>query len=186
VWIVYREGSAVGPGALRLTPTRQQEIERLFRDHGKGIGGYVFARVGDAELAEEITARVFLQVVRAYAQLRGPPLPWLWSIVRTELARHFRRPMTSRPLDESLQDTKLLPGDEAERSESSALLAMALKRLEESDRELVGMKFFLRMKNNDIAAAMGLTASNVGVRLFRAIQQLRGLMSQAVCKGESH
>jgi RNA polymerase sigma-70 factor (ECF subfamily) len=168
-----------------LTPTRQQEIERLFRDHGKGIGGYVFARVGDAELAEEITARVFLQVVRAYGQLRGPPLPWLWSIVRTELARHFRGSMTSRPLDESLQDTKLLPGDEIERAESSVLLAMALKRLDESDRELIGMKFFLRMKNNDIAAATGISATNVGVRLFRAIRQLRELMAQPACKGES-
>lgn len=161
-----------------MNPTRQQEIERLFRDHGKGIGGYVFARVGDAELAEEITARVFLQVVRSFDQLRGQPLPWMWKIVRNELARHFRRPMASRPLDEALQDTKLLPGDEMERVESSRLLAIALQRLDETDRELVGMKFYLRMKNNDIATATGLSASNVGVRLYRAIQQLRGLMME--------
>lgn len=165
-----------------MTLGRQQEIERLFREHGKGVGGYVFARIGDAELAEEITARVFLQVVRAFDQLRGPPLPWLWSIVRNELARHFRKPAILRSLDEALLDTKLLPDDEAERKEHSLLLKAAIDRLDEVDRELIGMKFFLHMHNRDIALALGLTASNVGVRLFRALGQLRGLMEQPAKK----
>ena len=167
---------------MSLTPRQQQEIERLFREYGKGVGGYVFARVGDAELAEEITARVFLQVVRAYSQLRGPPLPWLWSIVRSELARHFRGPARQRPLDEALQDTKLLPGDEAERKESSLHLRAALERLDEVDRELIGMKFFLRMNNREIADATGITPTNVGVRVFRAIRQLRAWMEQPARK----
>lgn len=164
-----------------MTSSHQQEIERLFREYGKGVGGYVLARVGDAELAEEITSRVFLQVVRHFDQRRGPPAPWLWGIVRNELARHFRAPLRRSSLDESLQDTKLLPSEELERREFSALLTTALERLDETDRELIGMKFFLRMGNQEIAAATGLTPSNVGVRLFRTIQRLRGLMEQADC-----
>jgi RNA polymerase sigma factor (sigma-70 family) len=161
-----------------LTSSRQQEIERLFREYGKGVGGYVLARVGDAELAEEVTARVFLQVVRHYDQRRGPAGPWLWGIVRNELARHFRQARPARPLDESLADTKLLPGEELERREFADLLRAALDRLDEADRDLVGLKFFLRMGNLEIAAATGLTATNVGVRLFRTLQRLRGLMEQ--------
>ena len=45
-------------------------MERLFRQYGRGVGGYLLARTGDPELAEEITARVFLTVVRRYYGLR--------------------------------------------------------------------------------------------------------------------
>ena len=169
---------------MPLTPTGQQEIERLFREHGKGIGGYICARVGDAELAEEITARVFLQVVRAHDQLRGPPLPWLWSIVRNELARHFRRPQIQRPLDEAMQDTKVLPADELTQREASRQLTEALAQLTEDDRQIVGMKFFSRMSNLEIADATGMTATNVGVRIFRALERLRNLMHVAVHRAD--
>jgi RNA polymerase sigma-70 factor (ECF subfamily) len=173
---MFRDTTDYTPRAEPLSSNRQQKIERLFRDFGKGVGSYVLARVGDPELAEEITARVFLQVVRHYDQLRGSAVAWLWSIVRNELARHFRAPRVRQPLDESLLDTKLLPGDELERRELAALLQTGLAALDESERDLIGMKFFLRMGNRDIAAATGLTATNVGVRLFRALQRLRGLM----------
>ena len=74
-----------------MTGDQRGEIEWLFRQYGKGVGSYLLARVGDPELAEEITARVFLAVVRHYAQRRGSAVAWLWAIVRSELARHYRR-----------------------------------------------------------------------------------------------
>jgi RNA polymerase sigma-70 factor (ECF subfamily) len=159
-----------------LTPARQQEIERLFREYGKGVGSYALARVGDPELAEEITARVFLQVVRNFEQLRGPAAPWLWTIVRTELAKHFRSPRIHRPLDELPPDGEGDPVAELERRETAGRLQKALADLSEVDQQLIGMRFFLNQSNVDIAAALGLTPSNVGVRLYRALRQLRGLM----------
>jgi RNA polymerase sigma-70 factor (ECF subfamily) len=84
-------------------------------------------------------------------------------------------------LDDSILDTKLLPGEELERREFEGLLRASLDQLDEGERELIGMKFFLRMANHEIAAATGLTASNVGVRLFRAVKRLRGLMEGSNC-----
>ena len=65
----------------------RDDIEQLFRRYGRGVGSYVLTRVGDPELAEEITARVFLTVVRRFDQVRGREAAWLWAIVRSELAR---------------------------------------------------------------------------------------------------
>src|SRR5690349_7950637 len=63
---------------------RRAQVESLFRQYGRGVGSYVLARVGDADLAETITSNVFLIVVRRIDQCRGSASAWLWSIVRSE------------------------------------------------------------------------------------------------------
>jgi RNA polymerase sigma-70 factor (ECF subfamily) len=162
-----------------LSSSREQEIERLFREYGKGVGSYALARLGDPELAEEISSRVFLQVVRCFHQRRGPTAAWLWAIVRNELARHFRSPLKRKPLDDSIVDGNPLPPEEIERREKAENLREALDALDEVDRELIGMKFYMQMSNQDIGVATGLSASNVGVRLYRALQRLRGLITRS-------
>jgi RNA polymerase sigma-70 factor, ECF subfamily len=155
---------------------RQREIEELFRAHGKGVGGYVLARVGDPELAEEITSRVFLTVVRRFHQQRGSVLGWLWAIVRSELARHFRGRQPQEAPSASLPASQELPPEELARRELHECLQAALGKLSEEQRQLVGLKFFLGLRNQEIAAATGLTPSNVGVKLHRALAELRELL----------
>jgi DNA-directed RNA polymerase specialized sigma24 family protein len=72
-----------------LDEDRRQKVEVLYRRYGKGVASFVLARVGDPHVAESITAGVFLLVVRRFEQCRGSPIAWLWSIVRTEVARYF-------------------------------------------------------------------------------------------------
>jgi RNA polymerase sigma-70 factor, ECF subfamily len=151
----------------------RDEVERLFRRYGKGVGSYVLTRVGDPELAEEITARVFLIVVRRYAQVRGSEAAWLWAVVRSELARHYRGLRPHRPPSDEIADQAASPDEALLRRESHERLSSALDRLPEPQQRLVYLKFFLGMRNLDIAAACGLTPSNVGVVLHRALKQLR-------------
>jgi RNA polymerase sigma-70 factor (ECF subfamily) len=152
------------------------EIERLFRAHGSGVGSYLLARVGDPELAEELTARVFLAVVRGYHQLHGSAVGWLWTIVRTELARHFREHRAQAPPPEDLPAPLELPPEQLARRELHASLRAALGKLSQEQQQLVGLKFFLGLGNQQIAAATGLSASNVGVKLHRALKELRDLL----------
>ncbi|HYT88825.1 MAG TPA: sigma-70 family RNA polymerase sigma factor [Gemmataceae bacterium] len=155
----------------------RREIEQLFRAHGKGVGSYVLARVGDPELAEEITSRVFLTVVRCYHQQRGSVLGWLWAIVRSEVARYFRdrRPQISP--SEDLPAPLELPPDELARRELHDCLRTAMGKLSEEQQQLLGLKFFLNLRNQEIAEATGLTPSNVGVKLHRALRELRELLN---------
>jgi RNA polymerase sigma-70 factor (ECF subfamily) len=156
---------------------RRERIETLFRTYARGVGGYVLARVGNAELAEAITSRVFLIVVRSIEQCKTSPASWLWSIVRSELARHFRDRKDHAALDESLPDPAAEPPERASQREMQARTREALARLSEEHQRLVYMKFFQGMANKEIAAATGLTASNVGVLIHRALKQLRGYLA---------
>ena len=158
-----------------MTGDRHQEIERLFHQYGKGVGGYLLACTGDPELAEEITARVFLTVVRRLDQLRGPAPPWLWAIVRNELARHYRGRRPS-PLDGETPAAGPSPVEQMERLQMQELLHSALDRLPADLHEIVYMKFFLKLRHAEIAEALGLTPTNVGVKVHRTLKELRRLM----------
>jgi RNA polymerase sigma-70 factor (ECF subfamily) len=65
------------------------------------------------------------------------------------------------------------PEDEAMRHSDGARLAALLQRLPERERELLAMKFGAEMTNRAIATATGLTESNVGTIVHRAVQTLR-------------
>jgi RNA polymerase sigma-70 factor (ECF subfamily) len=155
---------------------RRQQIETLFRTHARGVGSYLYTRVGDPELAEAITSRVVLIVVRNFDQCTGSRTSWLWSIVRSELARHFRDRKQHSAIDESVPDRSVEPIEQVAAVEMQARLRSAIERLSDEQQEVVFMKFFQQMPNHEIAAATGLGASNVGVIVHRAIKALRAMM----------
>jgi RNA polymerase sigma-70 factor (ECF subfamily) len=161
-----------------LDDDRRQKIEGLYRRYGKGVGSFVLARVGDPHVAESIAAGVFLLVVRRFDQCRGSPVAWLWSIVRTEVARYFRDRRELAPLEVEPTDDSADPGRLAERTEIDARMGSAVQRLSDEQQTLVYMKFFLDMPNTEIAQELGMTPSNVGVVVHRAVKRLRELMTQ--------
>lgn len=161
-----------------MNAQQRDVIERLYRDHARGVGRYVLARVGDAELAELIVSRVYERVVDRIGQCRGEPAAWLWAIARTELALHYRTRRRHSEVNEEIADGCATPAEHAEGREMTARIGKVMEMLPERERELIEMKFFRDMPNVEVAAATGLSASNVGVLVHRAIRRLRELMGQ--------
>ncbi len=153
----------------------RKKIEELFHRYGAGVSRYVLLRVGSPELAEEITARVFLNVVRNFQQQNGAVVGWLWAIIRSELSRHFRQHShLAYPAD--LASSLPTPSELLERQERDELLHAALKQLSDDAQQILSLKFFLDVSNVEIAQTLGLTPSNVGVKLHRALRELRELL----------
>ena len=162
-----------------MTEDERRAVEGLFARYSEGVGSFLLARVGDAELAEEITARVFHTVVRKFAQCRRSPAAWLWAIVRTALAEHFRRRRPHEPADPQLPDGAAGPDEQAERLEMQRRTRAALAKLPEDTQKIIYMKFYQDMRNVEIAKATGLTPSNVGVLVHRSLKRLRALIESA-------
>jgi RNA polymerase sigma-70 factor (ECF subfamily) len=162
-----------------------QKMEELFRRYGSGVSRYVLLRVGSSELAEEITARVFLSAVRNFHQQNGSVVGWLWAIIRTELSRHFRQ-HSHQAYPADLASTAGSPSEQLERRERDEILHAALKQLPEDVQEIVSLKFFLGVSNLEIAQATGLTPSNVGVKLHRTLKELRARLQKPLAMESSH
>ncbi|HET6247684.1 MAG TPA: sigma-70 family RNA polymerase sigma factor [Tepidisphaeraceae bacterium] len=168
-----------------LPAERATQVEELFRQYGRGVGSYIMARVGNADVAETITSNVFMIVVRRIEQCRSSPAAWLWSIVRSELARHFRQHRPTVELDERLCDPALSPPEVAARNEMQERMRIAIHKLGEEQQRIIYLKFFLDVPNTEIAAELRLSASNVGVIIHRAMKQLRELMEEPALQRHS-
>jgi RNA polymerase sigma-70 factor (ECF subfamily) len=66
------------------------------------------------------------------------------------------------------------PEETVVRQSDASRLASLLAELPDRERELVALKFGAGMTNRAIARATGLTESNVGTIVHRAVETLRG------------
>jgi RNA polymerase sigma-70 factor (ECF subfamily) len=162
-----------------LNDAPREVVEHLFRTYAKGVGSYVLARVGRSDVAEGITSAVFLKVVAKIDQCRTAPAAWLWTIVRNEITRYYRdrKQLASLAEVEDVQlDSAASPQEQAAQHEIHLRLHAALKHLSEEQQQIVFMKFFQAMSNIEIAQALNLGVSNVGVLVHRSLRRLRDLM----------
>jgi RNA polymerase sigma-70 factor, ECF subfamily len=152
-------------------------FDALFRECAPDVHGYLISLLGDRSTAEDLTALAFERLYRSRSRLdlrRGTPRAWLFSIARNaaldELRQRRRR--SSYGLDEDLVD-KRASGDALEAVERRAAVLDALASLPLRERELVLLKFHGQLSNSELARALGISESNAGTRLHRALTRLR-------------
>jgi RNA polymerase sigma-70 factor (ECF subfamily) len=103
---------------------------------------------------------------------RGSERAWLFGIARNAALDELRRRRRSRPpareapIDDDVED-------HAEAALRRAVVLRALAALTPRERELIALKFHVGLSNAEIASVTGVSESNAGTRLHRAITKLR-------------
>jgi RNA polymerase sigma-70 factor, ECF subfamily len=154
-------------------------FERLFRACAADVHGYAISLLRDRAAAEDITALAFERLYRSRGRLdrvRGTPRAWLFAIARNaaldELRRRRRQP--SGPGDVDIAGGPLGGGVEApDHAEPPPPLQPALLSLAPREREIVLLKFHGQLTNAELARVLGISESNAGTRLHRALLSLR-------------
>ncbi len=139
-----------------------------------------------AEDAEDLTSETFLQAVKSLPrfQYRGEGSfgAWLFGIARNRLHRFYRRNGHS-PAASPLEDLGDLevgdPSPEAAllQKESAALIRRLIQRLPARRQEIVLLRFFGGLRNNEIAALLGLDEHTIAAHLYRGLKDLQGLFA---------
>ena len=153
------------------------DFEELYRAELPRVYNFFRYRIGDGQLAEDLTSETFEKAWRNRVRYRSDLAAfstWLFTIARRVAQDHFRRHHNEIPLNEisKLSDNELLE-DIAQQDADFVRLSVLLARLADRERELVALKYGAGLTNRDIAHLSGLTESNVGVILYRTIQTLR-------------
>jgi RNA polymerase sigma-70 factor (ECF subfamily) len=157
-------------------PFGQAALELLFRDCAGDVHGYTLSLLGDRAAAEDATALAFERLYRSRARLdrsRGTPRAWLFAIARNaaldELRRRRRLDTSSaEPVDARPQAIATI-----EDAERRATLQAALRALAPREREVVLLKFHGQLTNGELARVLGISESNAGTRVHRALSSLR-------------
>ena len=166
------------PGRLaRWISAAEPDWDAVYAEELPRVFNFFRYRFGNNADAEDLTARTFEKAWRARHRYRRDLAAfstWLLSIARNVGVDHLRSKRPLVPLEEAaFVAASGTPEDEAVRHSDAARLAALLDELPDRDRELVAMKYGADMTNRAIAAATGLSESNVGTILHRTVQTLK-------------
>ena len=163
--------------SLSTKPAARVDFEAVYRTELPRVYNFFRYRVGDDQVAEDLTAETFEKAWRKREQYRADLASfstWLFALARRVAADYFRkRHPTSRLEETSLVSDGSPTEDLAQERAEFAQLAKLLARLADRERELVALKYGAGLTNRDIARLSGLSETNVSTILSRVTQQLR-------------
>jgi RNA polymerase sigma-70 factor, ECF subfamily len=162
-------------------------FEPLYERYVAQIYAYCYYRVGNAQDAEDITARAFYQALTHLNRYtaRGVPFSaWLFRIAHNLVANWHRD--TGRRHSVSLDAAIDTPDpgrsltDHAEGNEETHSLWEAIRRLPPERQQLLVLKFVDEMSTEQIAVIMGRSEGAVKALLHRTLVAMRGQLSDPV------
>ena len=158
-------------------PACTVDFEALYKQELPRIYNYFRYRMGDDQVAEDLTAETFEKAWRKRAHYRDDLASfstWLFVLARRVAVDHYRKRRPTQALDEAaLVSAPHEIEDTAQEHADFAQLAALLARLADRERELVALKYGAGLTNRDIARLTGLSESNVSTILSRVTRQLR-------------
>ncbi len=167
---IPRVNQSGAQGVSRLT------LRTLFATEETPLLRYAFSLIGRRAVAEEIVQEVFLQLHTHWDNVQSPRA-WLFRSVRNRAYNHIRD--NKREILNSDDSKTQSPNAEDKtpealllRMEATGALRQIVEELDETDRQLVKLKYFENLKYRDISAQTGLSISNVGYRLHHILKEL--------------
>jgi len=148
------------------------------------VYNYVRYRVRDLDLTDELTSLIFeraLTRISTFQPEKAPFGAWLFAIARHAIQDHFRAERRRRwlSLDFLVEHPSpgVLPEEAADQADTIQRMLNAVSQLDAREQDLIALKFTSRLDNVQIARITGLSESNVGVILYRALHRLRTLLN---------
>ncbi|MCU0490931.1 MAG: sigma-70 family RNA polymerase sigma factor [Chloroflexaceae bacterium] len=145
---------------------------------------YLYARCGDAALAEELLGDLWVRVVERLPGFRIPAADaeaaiaaWLYRIARNLVIDHARRKSsTNLPLLESIASAEDAPDEQVIASDEQQALRHALEQLSEDHRAVLLLRFMEERSNAEVAQLLGRTEGAIKVLQHRALGALARLL----------
>ncbi|MGQ9886903.1 MAG: sigma-70 family RNA polymerase sigma factor [Aggregatilineales bacterium] len=159
-----------------------ESFRALYARYFPRVYAYIAYRVGRAQDAEDITAEVFAKAVAGLARFEdrgaGAFGGWLFRIAHNQIALFYRQQRRAGELfalDElpDIQGNDLPLDLAVQRKEQFARLRALILALAPRRREVVLLRFFGGLRNQEIAEALGLDERTVAAHLSRGLDDLR-------------
>ncbi|MEI2702685.1 MAG: RNA polymerase sigma factor [Baekduia sp.] len=163
---------------IMATPPQQAtaRFDALYRDAASDLFAYVVTIVRDRQAAEDVTHAAFEKAYRkqrSYKEKKGSERAWLFGIARNAALDELRRRKRTASLHGEPPDPELPEPDEDDAAVRRSAVRAAIAELDPRDRELIALKYYAGLSNEEIARVLGVSPSNAGTRLHRAINRLR-------------
>ena len=146
--------------------------EEIYAEYHQKVSAYVRGKVQDLHQAEDLVSAVFLKVVQGldgYDPSKASVSTWVYTITRNTVTDYFR----TRRAVVTLEDYMLDQSDDVPNEEALDILADALLRLKENERDLIVLHYYKGYTLKAAAEMMGMSYINAKVVHKKALTGLR-------------
>lgn len=160
-------------------------ISELYGHYAGAILRYIYLRVSEHELAQDLTQEVFIKVIHGIERFEYRDeksfLGWLYTIAANVLSSHMRRRrVLSTPFDPHADLVDQRSQDDARTITDRVAIQQALGQLTPDQQQVVTLRFFADMSNSEIAGMLKRTEGAVKAIQHRALQSLQRILRREV------
>ncbi|MDQ6777033.1 MAG: sigma-70 family RNA polymerase sigma factor [Actinomycetota bacterium] len=149
-----------------------EAFEQIFAAHYWPVRDFVRRRASEF-VVEDVVAETFLVAWRRFSEIGGDPLPWLLGVARRVLANELRGDRRRVALVDRLQGlTGTATSSWESPAEINGVLAAALGRLSEREREVLLLVAWDGLDPARAAQVLGCSPTAFRVRLHRARRRI--------------
>jgi RNA polymerase sigma-70 factor, ECF subfamily len=162
---------------VRAAQADPQAFTPLYTGYHATIFRFLFRRVGQRELAADLTQQTFLKALVALPRFEPRGLPfraWLYRIALNELRMHWRKKKETI-MDLSWAEVRELRTETGlpETEEDIQRLATALSRLPEEKARLIELRYIDGMSFVEVGQVLGIAEDAAKMRVHRVLATLR-------------
>ncbi len=170
----------------RAQAYEEQAIGELYDHYAPRIYTYLYRRVHDVKVAEDLTSEVFVRVLQAIQSeqfWQTSFRAWLYRIAHNQVVDYYRQQarMVQLPLEEELEAVAdSLDLEEAANigHPTSQMLADALNRLTPDQQQVLALRFGEQLKVHEVAEIMDKSRGAIEALQHRALAALRKMIKQ--------
>lgn len=154
---------------------------QLYREFAPRVHRFISYRVGNRDLADDITNQVFMKSLKAIGKYEHRSIPefnaWLFRIARNTIYDHWRRSRPTVSIENLKGSLELIDdNDELDRIADREQLSQAMKHLTPDQADVLSMRFGLSMTHREIATILNKQEPAVRALQFRALTTLRAIL----------
>ncbi len=157
----------MGDGLDRLGEIYDTYAPRIFR--------YIYHRLGDYCLAEDLTSEVFVRFLRARPAYRNLAA-FLYRVAHNLIVDYLRTHRPAQLLDDQMIADQGDPVRLAEIEVERARLRRAILRLAPAQQQVIVLKFLEGLSNQEIARVLNKPVGAVKALQHRGLEALRSLL----------
>ncbi len=154
-------------------------FEQLYNLYFPKIYGFVYKRVGQKQICEDIVSEVFMKVFTNLKDYHDQGMSfgcWIYRIATNKLIDHYRsgkkQPVVGVEMLENIGSRENVGEQTANKIELEKAQTIILT-LPENYQQIINLKFFAELNNQEIAKIMKISENNAGVLIFRALRKFR-------------
>lgn len=164
-------------------PNRLAWLTRMYHAYAADLQRYIYSKVGDPFLAEDLTSTVFLKALRWLKedQSEESARGWLYATARSSIADSWQTSGQYEAFALTSIEDQFIPQMENAKfvqQQAEIRVQQLLSRLSERERKVLTLRYLQGYSAAEIATALGTNAGHIRVLQLRALKRAAQLEKQ--------